>query len=116
MAKNFYAVRTGRTKGVFTSWDACKASVEGYAGAEYRGFNTEDEAYNYLNGNEVAVTNGVKVIIEKPKDEHTVNIYTDGSYKNGCVALGVFIEAKDRGFSFYGIVQCKEYQSIANIA
>ena len=48
--KKIYAVRVGRTTGLFDSWDACKGSVNGYANAEFKGFSTREEAMNYLNG------------------------------------------------------------------
>jgi len=43
-AKKFYAVRKGKITGVFSNWADCKASVEGYPGAEYKGFATLEEA------------------------------------------------------------------------
>jgi len=45
MAKNkFYVVWEGRTKGIFSSWAACKKQVDGFEGAKYKGFPTEKEA------------------------------------------------------------------------
>jgi len=42
MAKNkFYVVWNGRSSGIFDSWDACKAQVDGFEGAQYKGFPTE---------------------------------------------------------------------------
>ena len=39
MAKNkFYVVWNGRTPGVYDSWEACKAEIDGFAGALYKGF------------------------------------------------------------------------------
>lgn len=42
--KKVYAVKKGKQTGLFYSWDACKESVIGYPGAEYQGFETEEEA------------------------------------------------------------------------
>lgn len=47
-AKKFYAVRKGKTVGMFSTWDECKSSVDGYPGAEYKGFVTLEEARGYL--------------------------------------------------------------------
>ncbi len=46
MAKNkkYYVVWNGKTKGIFTRWDTCKKSIEGYQGAEYKSFLSKDEA------------------------------------------------------------------------
>ena len=50
MAKKFYAVKKGRETGIFTTWEACKASVNGYSGAQYKSFSTPEEAEVYLKG------------------------------------------------------------------
>ena len=47
-AKKCYAVRKGRETGIFYDWDACKAVVEGYPGAEYKGFVRIGDAEAYL--------------------------------------------------------------------
>ena len=48
--KKVYAVRKGKTTGIFYTWDACKAAVDGFSGAVYKGFFTEEEARAYLEG------------------------------------------------------------------
>ncbi len=48
--KNFYAVKKGKTTGIFRTWEECRASVAGYPGAEYKGFATSAEAQAYLAG------------------------------------------------------------------
>jgi ribonuclease HI len=47
-AKKFYAVKKGKTTGIFTSWAECKASVDGFPNAEYKGFSTLSEAQGFL--------------------------------------------------------------------
>jgi ribonuclease HI len=42
--KKYYAVRAGRTPGIYTSWDACKAQVDGFANASFKSFPTKEEA------------------------------------------------------------------------
>ncbi len=44
----FYAVRRGRTIGIFTSWSLCHAQVSGWSNNQYKGFHTEQEALAYL--------------------------------------------------------------------
>ena len=34
----YYAVKKGRKTGIFTTWDDCKAQVNGYKGAVYKSF------------------------------------------------------------------------------
>lgn len=50
MAWNFYAVRKGKTTGVVTSWAECQEMVKGVSGAEFKGFNSEQEAQAYQIG------------------------------------------------------------------
>ncbi|MFR2592566.1 MAG: viroplasmin family protein [Butyribacter sp.] len=38
MAGKFYAVKEGRSTGVFASWAECKKQVDGYSGAKYKKF------------------------------------------------------------------------------
>ena len=46
--KKIYAVKEGKTIGIFKSWEECRDSVDGYPGAEYKGFLTEEEANKYM--------------------------------------------------------------------
>ena len=118
MAKKCYAVRKGFRTGIVYSWDECQSLVKGFAGAEYRGFNTDEEAEAYLRGESLGndIKTGSSIVIDKPINYDTVNIYTDGSYKNGVVSFGVYIESLEKSFKFYGSVECPMYSSIANIA
>ena len=49
-AKTVYAIRRGKIIGILDSWDACKEAVDGYPGAEYKGFKTLEEARAYMEG------------------------------------------------------------------
>ena len=45
MAKRkFYVVWKGHKTGVFKTWNECKKHIDGFAGAEYKSFLSEDEA------------------------------------------------------------------------
>lgn len=85
-AKRYYAVKKGKITGVFENWDDCKASVEGYPGAEYKGFGSLAEAREYL---ELVSGDGDDI-----KDSDTLLVYVDGSYDDtlkkyafGCVFI-----------------------------
>ena len=80
--KKIYAVRKGKTTGIFYSWDECSASVNGYPGAEYKSFTTKEEANSYLENSAPSST------------ESTLTAYVDGSfdpsigkYAFGCILL-----------------------------
>ena len=47
MAKSnnkYYVVWRGRLTGIFESWDECKQQIDGYEGAQYKGYLTREEA------------------------------------------------------------------------
>eukprot|EP01013_Petalomonas_cantuscygni_P011410 TRINITY_DN2484_c0_g1_i2.p1 TRINITY_DN2484_c0_g1~~TRINITY_DN2484_c0_g1_i2.p1 ORF type:complete len:477 (+),score=65.06 TRINITY_DN2484_c0_g1_i2:33-1463(+) len=44
----FYAVAHGRETGIFSSWDVCRASVNGYNGCLFRKFDSKSAAANWL--------------------------------------------------------------------
>lgn len=42
--QKYYVVWQGRTTGIFDNWAACKAQIDGYEGAQYKAFPTENAA------------------------------------------------------------------------
>ncbi len=90
MAKKVYAVRKGRTTGLFMSWDDCKAQVDGFAGAEYKSFADPAEAMAYL-----GLTGGTETAADKFPEG--VRAYVDGSYdsSSGRFSCGVVIVETD---------------------
>ena len=57
---NFYAVKNGKNPGIYKTWDECRAQVEGFSGALYKGFTTRTEAERYLNGNSAPTEQDLK--------------------------------------------------------
>lgn len=76
MGKNFYAVRKGLTPGIYKTWAECQANVKGFSGAEFKGFETLEEAENFM-GN-VAGSQGVDAGDRAELPD--VYAFTDGSY------------------------------------
>lgn len=88
--KKVYAVRNGRKTGIFTTWAECKAQVEGFPGARFKGFMDANEATKWLNLDYVPpYGRGAKQAPAKKKaqaepaanydDVPDYIIYTDGS-------------------------------------
>ena len=48
--QKFYAVRKGRTPGIYLTWEDCSQQVTGVAGAIYKSFETRAEAERFLAG------------------------------------------------------------------
>ncbi|MED6155922.1 hypothetical protein PIB30_009984 [Stylosanthes scabra] len=43
-----YAVRVGKVKGVYTSWEECAPQVLGVSGEQFKGFKSLEEALEYM--------------------------------------------------------------------
>jgi len=74
--QKFYSIFKGHTPGIYTTWDEAKEQVDGYPGAVYKSFKTEEEAKAwmtrvYLNvpfdEKDVAKSHGAKWDPEKKK-------------------------------------------------
>lgn len=118
--KNFYGVKKGNKTGIFTSWTECKKSIDGFSGAEYKGFATKEEVCEYLGidvgeadiTDDSSVRNAeTKSSISASADSYEVPpkncllAYVDGSYNDGIkkYAFGcVFILPDGRIYTEYG--------------
>ena len=50
MGKNkYYVVWNGICPGIYTSWTDCQRQINGYEGAIYKSFNTQEEAEKAYN-------------------------------------------------------------------
>jgi len=49
--KKYYTVWQGHHKGVFETWNDCKAQIKDYPGAQYKSFSSFDAAKEALKGN-----------------------------------------------------------------
>lgn len=88
MAKNnYYAVRIGKTPGIYKTWEDCKAQVIGYKGAIYKGFAEKQDAEDFLRGGLSATsTDAASDNDENPQVEPSdseITAYVDGSFSSG---------------------------------
>ena len=102
----YYAVKNGRKTGIFTSWDECKEQVHGFLDAEYKSFQTLEEANNYLNN------------IKKEVDSNFTKAYVDGSYneKTNEYSFGVVLLYEGREIHFKKSFPADELSSMRNVA
>ena len=50
--KNYYAVKRGKTPGIYTDWIECEKQIKGFSNAKFKKFATEELAQEYLNETE----------------------------------------------------------------
>ncbi|MBE5893251.1 MAG: RNAse H family protein [Lachnospiraceae bacterium] len=106
-AKKYYGVKKGKVTGVFQSWEACKKSIEGFSGAEYKGFGTYEEACAFAGvelvdgatestGHEQPAESRLHAqnVVADSRASDSLVVYVDGSYNDalpkyafGCVFL-----------------------------
>ena len=121
-AKKVYAVRKGKKTGVFYSWAECKASVDGYPGAEYKGFSTVEEARAFLNREAGRVYTAKEAKEsgqsgELPKEGMLLS-YVDGSYEDSIkkYAFGcVFLLPDGRIFTEFGNGDNEQSAQLRNV-
>lgn len=58
----FYAVQKGRRPGVYHTWDACSAEVNGRSGSVYKSFPTLAEAEAFVSGTELGDTKEIPTV------------------------------------------------------
>ncbi len=109
-AKKYYAVKKGKITGIFLNWADCKASVDGYTGAQFKGFPTLAEAKEYLGDDNAAIYGG------RPAEDNSLAAddipaegcllsYVDGSYDDSLkkYAFGcVFLTGEGKIYTEYG--------------
>ncbi len=82
--KKYYAVKVGKTPGIYLTWEDCKGQVDGVSGAVYKSFPTLAEAEAYIRGGENASSGGGHDALTDPQ---AAVAYVDGSYN---VATGEY--------------------------
>jgi ribonuclease HI len=68
--KNYYAVKNGRKPGIYTTWADCQQEIIGFSGAVFKGFETLEEAQEYMKN---AGANGKIVIPKKVVEEKSTS-------------------------------------------
>lgn len=98
LAKKYYAVKVGKSVGIYNNWEDCKKQVTGFSGAIYKSFPTLEEAKNYLNNGNIE--NEVNSFSLEDISEDEIVAYVDGSYKKDTLEYG------------YGVVLILKYDII----
>ena len=109
MAKNkFYAVRVGRTPGVYNTWAECESQVKQYPGAIFKSFASEDDAWEFVDG----IDEGGDVVCDG------VVAYVDGSFdvETFTYAYGVVILNNGRETHLSDVGNDAELAQMRNVA
>ena len=115
MAKKYYAVKVGKSVGIFNNWDDCKKQVAGFSGAIYKSFPSFEEAKEYLNNENIEVKSGGFNLEDIAEDE--IVAYVDGSYKKDTLeyGYGVVLILKDEVIELFGKGENPEVTKSRNV-
>ncbi|AVK62765.1 ribonuclease [Lactobacillus sp. CBA3606] len=109
--KQFYAVRAGYKTGIYQTWAACQQQINGYSGAQYKGFMTRTEAEAYLHG-QARPTKSGQTVRTSPKvsaaKESEITVYTDGGNRNTGNVQGGQVRSTDKSAWAYQIQTADE--------
>lgn len=119
MAKKYYAVRVGKTPGIYLTWDDCKHMVDGYPGAKYKSFPSIAEAEAFLEGiNYSQSVNGTKESNSADNMMDEAYAFVDGSYNDVTKVYGYggFLVANGEKYLLQGADSEEEMASMRNVA
>lgn len=83
MAAKYYAVKIGKTPGIYMTWDECREMTHGYPGAIYKSFKTLEEAKQFMGGtagNSVMAAEKSTRTAQTDTELPEVYAFVDGSY------------------------------------
>ncbi len=116
--KKYYAVKKGRTPGIYLSWEDCKKMVSGYAGAVYKGFSSRKGAEMFLaasSGEKVERLGDGEASVEELPDNYA---FVDGSFHaaSGVYGYGGFLVHGGKKEILQGAGKDAEMASMRNVA
>lgn len=108
MATKYYAVRKGKTPGIYKTWEDCKSMVDKFPGAEYKSFATLTEAEAYMGWD-------TEQEIHKAQENYA---FVDGSFNSvtGVYGYGGFLVADGQKYYLQGAGDEAEMASMRNVA
>lgn len=108
MASKFYAVKIGKTPGIYYSWDDCKKMVEGFPGAKYKSFSTLEEANAFIGNSETDAAAALT----------TDYAFVDGSFNavTSVYGYGGFLVHEGKRILLQGSGEDEEMASMRNVA
>ena len=116
MATKYYAVRVGKSTGVFLTWAECQKQVNGFPGAVFKSFTTIEEAEAFVKGAATAIReSGTEILQAEPG---ALVAYVDGSYnvENNQFSYGMVLLDGEQELKFQQFFIDEELASMRNVA
>ena len=111
--KKFYAIRKGKKPGIYKTWEETKANIGVWKKAEFRGFETLEEAEKYMEDDQGISNEKLLEMLEGK-----AYAFVDGSYnkKNKTYGYGGFLVNGDERYALQGSGTNDELVSMWNLA
>lgn len=122
MTKKYYAVKVGKTPGIYETWDECKNNVDGYSGALYKSFKCLNEAKKYMGYEFETVENNDDSVHEEKSSVQIISgkpyAFVDGSFNiaTSTYGYGGFLIASGQKYILSGSGNDPEMASMRNVA
>ena len=109
---NYYAVKNGRTPGLYGTWAECEAQVKGFNGAKFKKFSTLSEAEAFVSSVETTVLNTIETITEP------IYAFVDGSFNPATKVYGYggFLSVNGKKYVLQGHNKDEEMATMRNVA
>lgn len=119
--QKFYAVKIGRTPGIYFNWSDCKQQVDGFPDAKYRSFSSVTDACSYIEAPESPEDNIPQTLADavQPKDiPNGPYAFVDGSFneKTGVYGYGGFLDVNGRRYPVMGSGNESDLSTMRNVA
>ena len=116
MATKYYAVRVGRSTGVFLTWAECQKQVTGFPGAVFKSFTTIEEAENFVKGIVPQIEESGEQILKAEPGALVADV--DGSYNvaNNQFSYGIVLLDGEQELKFQQFFIDEELASMRNVA
>lgn len=117
MTGKYYAVKSGRTPGIYMTWKECESMVKGYPGAIYKRFTNMEDARNYMDDSA-----HVETMMQGEKAGSSSGdipyAFVDGSYNvsTGVYGYGGFLYYNDTRYILQGSGNDPEMAAMRNVA
>lgn len=118
MQKKYYAVKKGKTPGIYFDWESCKTQVDGFPGAVYKSFRSVEEAEAFISS-DVNHSKPSDKTAERPDvEKDTAVAYVDGSFSeaSGKFSYGVVFFTENETFKFSKAFSDKDLVEMRNVA
>ena len=92
----YYAVKVGRERGIYKTWDQCKEQVMGFKNAVYKKFKTLEEAQAFINSSNENLKEDVSLKSFEDLKENEMVAYVDGSYRDEDKSYSYGVYLRDR--------------------